>query len=105
MALTSSSWQVSPINWRTCGGSLSVALRTPFRMRQANARRDQNRRQRSTLRGAIKKVRGATTREGAAQAYAAAERLLDRAAGKGLIHHNAAARQKSRLLKAVRGKG
>lgn len=73
-------------------------------MRQANTRRDQNRRQRSTLRSAVKRVRNATTHEGAVEAYAAAERLLDRAAGKGLIHHNAAARQKSRLLKAIRGK-
>ncbi|MGH7518931.1 MAG: 30S ribosomal protein S20, partial [Gemmatimonadales bacterium] len=40
----------------------------------------------------------------AAKAYADAVRLLDRAGRKQLIHPNAAARHKSRLAKAVKGK-
>lgn len=73
-------------------------------MRQARSRRDRNRAQRSSLRSAIKKVRQAPDRETAMAALDFVERLLDRAAGKGLIHRNVAARQKARLVKAVRGK-
>ncbi len=69
------------------------------RMRQARSRTPQNRTQRSRLRGALKKVRTATGAE-AETAYAEAEKLLDRAGRKHLIHPNAAARQKSRLAKA-----
>lgn len=70
------------------------------RMRQAAASTARNRTQRSQLRGAIKKVRGAAQAE-AAEAYAAAVTLIDRAGRKNLIHRNAAARQKSRLAKLV----
>jgi ribosomal protein S20 len=55
---------------------------------------------RSQLRTALKKVRSATGAE-AAEAYADAVKLLDRAAQKSIIHKNAAARQKSRLSKLV----
>jgi ribosomal protein S20 len=47
-------------------------------------------------------VRAATTAEQAGQAYRVAARLLDRAARKNLIHHNNAARHKSRLAAVVR---
>ncbi|HSR89932.1 MAG TPA: 30S ribosomal protein S20, partial [Gemmatimonadales bacterium] len=40
----------------------------------------------------------------ASAAYKRAAQLLDRAGRKNLIHKNAAARQKSRLAKAVAGK-
>ena len=70
-------------------------------MRQARRRTLANRAQRSALRTALKRVRGATTKQDATQAYAAAVRLLDRAARKGLIHRNNAARHKSRLAKFV----
>jgi small subunit ribosomal protein S20 len=66
-------------------------------MRQARRRTVTNRAQRSTLRTALKRVRAAGTKQEATQAYAAAVRLLDRAARKGLIHKNNAARNKSRL--------
>jgi small subunit ribosomal protein S20 len=69
-------------------------------MRQARSRTLRNRAQRSELRTALKRVRQATG-EAAAQAYAAAVRLLDRAARKGLIHANNAARHKSRLAKHI----
>ena len=70
------------------------------RMRQAASATARNRTQRSQLRSAIKKVRSAAAGE-AAEAYAAAVRLLDRAGRKNLIHRNTAARQKSRLAKLV----
>jgi small subunit ribosomal protein S20 len=70
-------------------------------MRQSRRHAVVNRAQRSALRTALKRVRGATTKDEATQAYAAAVRLLDRAARKGLIHKNNAARNKSRLAKYV----
>lgn len=73
-------------------------------MRQSRRRAVMNRAQRSALRTALKKVRGASTKQEASLAYATAVRLLDRAARKGLIHRNNAARNKSRLAKFVRTK-
>ena len=73
------------------------------RMRQAKVATLQNRGQRSQLRTAVKKVRAATG-EAATQAYAEAVKLLDRAGRKHLIHPNTAARQKSRLAKAIKGR-
>jgi small subunit ribosomal protein S20 len=70
-------------------------------MRQARSRAIRNRAQRSTLRTALKRVRAATA-DTAVAAYALAARVLDRAARKGLIHKNNAARQKSRLAALVR---
>ena len=65
-------------------------------MRKSRAAQARNRAQRSALRTALKKAKG----EGAsAEAHAAAVTLLDRAARKGLIHKNAAARHKSRLAR------
>lgn len=73
-------------------------------MRQARRHTIVNRAQRSALRTALKRVRSAGTKQEAASAYAAAVRLLDRAARKGLIHKNNAARNKSRLAKFVETK-
>lgn len=71
------------------------------RMRQNRAATARNRAQRSALRTAVRKVRNAGTKTDAQDAYQRATRLLDRAARKNLLHPNAAARQKSRLAKAV----
>lgn len=71
------------------------------RMRQAERRRARNRAQRTLVRTGIKRVRGATTAEEAQAAFRDAERLLDRAARKGLIARNNAARNKRRLYKLV----
>jgi small subunit ribosomal protein S20 len=70
-------------------------------LRQSRAHNIRNRGQRSELRNAVKRVR---TVEGAAavEAYAQAVQLLDRAARKGLIHPNNAARHKSRLAAALK---
>jgi small subunit ribosomal protein S20 len=66
-------------------------------MRKSRAATVRNWAQRSALRTALKRARtaGATSDE-----KLAAVSLLDRAARKGLIHKNAAARHKSRLAKA-----
>ena len=66
-------------------------------LRKSRAAAIRNRAQRSELRTALKKARaaGSTT-----ETRAMATRLLDRAARKGLIHKNAAARHKSVLAKA-----
>jgi len=66
-------------------------------VRKTAAATVRNRAQRAELRTALKKARtaGAT-----AESRAEATVLLDRAARKGLIHRNAAARYKSRLAKA-----
>lgn len=74
------------------------------RQRQTESRTLRNKEHRSQLRSAIKKVRGAATKDEAAAALKQAEVLIDRAAGKNLIHRNAANRQKSRLHKAVTNK-
>lgn len=71
-------------------------------MRQARSRTIRNRAQRSELRTAVKRVRVATTGAAATAAYVIAAKLLDRAARKGLIHKNNAARHKSRLAKLVK---
>ena len=65
-------------------------------MRKSRAAQARNRAQRSALRTALKKskVEGAS-----AEDRTKAVSLLDRAARKGLIHKNAAARYKSRLAK------
>lgn len=67
------------------------------RMRTNLKRRERNRRERSRVRTAIKKVRQADSPESARAALGNAESLLDRLAGRGIIHTNAAARHKSRL--------
>jgi small subunit ribosomal protein S20 len=70
-------------------------------MRQTRTRTARNRAQRSELRTALKRVREAQAGN-AVEAYAKAVSLLDRAARKGLIHPNNAARHKSRLAAHVR---
>jgi small subunit ribosomal protein S20 len=67
-------------------------------MRQARARTERNRAQRSAVRTAVKKARAETT----AANVAAAAQALDRGARKGLVHRNAAARKKARLAKKLK---
>jgi len=67
-------------------------------MRKSRAAAIRNRAQRSALRTALKRASSA----GNAEEKLAAVKLLDRAARKGLIHRNAAARHKSRLAKAAK---
>lgn len=65
-------------------------------MRKSRARAVRNRAQRSALRTAVKKASAPTA---SAEDKATAVTLLDRAARKGLVHPNNAARKKSRLAK------
>ncbi|MCU0617798.1 MAG: 30S ribosomal protein S20 [Gemmatimonadaceae bacterium] len=65
-------------------------------LRKARAATVRNRAQRSALRTALKKAKGA---EATADERTKAVSLLDRAARKGLIHGNAAARQKSAIAR------
>lgn len=66
-------------------------------MRKSRAAEVRNRAQRAALRTAVKK---ASAPGSSAADKRAAVQLLDRAARKGLIHKNAAARRKSRLATA-----
>ncbi len=66
-------------------------------MRKARAATIRNRAQRSALRTALKR---ASAPEATDEERVSAVTLLDRAARKGIIHKNAAARRKSRLAKA-----
>jgi small subunit ribosomal protein S20 len=67
-------------------------------MRKSRAATVRNRAQRSALRTALKK---ANAPEATNEQRVAAAQLLDRAARKGLVHRNMAARNKSRLSKAT----
>jgi small subunit ribosomal protein S20 len=73
------------------------------RIRQAPRRASRNRTLRSGARTAIKRARTALEGTGAtsAEAVQAAIQTLDRAAAKGVIHPNNAARRKSRLMQAL----
>lgn len=65
-------------------------------MRKSRAAAVRNRAQRSALRTALKRAKQA---DATAEDRTKAVSLLDRSARKGLIHKNAAARQKSTLAK------
>lgn len=75
------------------------------RLRQNERRRIHNKAARSRLKSALKKVRAASEPGQAAEAFREAVTLLDRAAARGLIHRNTAARSKSRLAAHVRRLG
>jgi small subunit ribosomal protein S20 len=66
-------------------------------MRKTKAATARNRSQRAALRTALKTAKSAASSPAEKKK---ATQLLDRAARKGLIHKNAAARQKSALAKA-----
>jgi len=68
-------------------------------LRKSRAAAIRNRAQRSELRTALKRARAG---DASAEAREMAVRLLDRAARKGLIHRNTAARHKSKLARAAR---
>lgn len=74
------------------------------RVKVSEARRAQNISIKSDMRTAVKKVETLVTNndvENAKSAYITAAGKLDKAARKGIIHKNAAARQKSRLAKKL----
>jgi len=72
--------------------------------RQSLVRREANRQYRSRLRGALRAIRTAIDSGDSAKVKDALREtisLVDRMAGKKVIHRNAAARSKSRLAKRV----
>lgn len=75
------------------------------RARQAETRRQHNAGQKSAMRTSIKQVR-ASVSEGdqvaAGKALQTATSVIDKAAGKGLMHKNRAARYKSKLSALVK---
>ncbi len=78
------------------------------RARQAEKSRQLNAGQRSEMRTCIKntlKAIEAGDKEAAQSAYSGAIPSLDRAARKGLIHNNKAARHKSRLNRSIQAMG
>jgi len=74
------------------------------RVKTTEKRNAQNSMIKSDMRTAVKKVEAAVVNNDATAAtstYAEASRKLDKAAAKGLIHKNAVARKKSRLMKKL----
>jgi small subunit ribosomal protein S20 len=74
-------------------------------LKKSRHRRLRNRQAKSTLKTAIKKAREGLERrdrEAAGRALQQAFPVIDKAAGKGFIHKNAAARYKSRLARQLR---
>jgi small subunit ribosomal protein S20 len=74
------------------------------RIRNSARKAQHNRLHRSRSRTAVKKVRTSLSSKdipAAKQDLVVAISYLDKAAGKGVIHKNAAARKKSRLMKAL----
>ncbi|HYC52420.1 MAG TPA: 30S ribosomal protein S20 [Gemmatimonadaceae bacterium] len=67
-------------------------------LRKSRAAAVRNRAQRSELRTALKKAKSAEANDNVRRAASA---LLDRAARKGLIHRNTAARHKSAIAKSA----
>ncbi|MHC4606199.1 MAG: 30S ribosomal protein S20 [Planctomycetota bacterium] len=83
---------------------MAHTLSTAKRIRQNEKRRKRNRAVRSTVSTQTKKVLTAVEkkdRDGAVQALKGACRAIDKAAGKGVLHANTAARKKSRLAASV----
>lgn len=73
-------------------------------LRRTARRTARNRAAKGKLRSSLKRVRAALAanqQEGAAQAMALATPSIDRAVSKGILHQNAAARQKSRLMRQL----
>jgi len=73
------------------------------RYRQSLKRRDRNKHRRSTVRNAVRRARLAVTtgEEGAETQVHQAERLLRRAASRGVLHARTVARTVSRLRRAA----
>ena len=84
---------------------MANSSQTRKRVRQHEVRRRRNQSARSRLRTAVKTVLRAIRsgdREAATAAYREAVPTIDRAAGRGLVHKNKAARHKRRLNARIR---
>ena len=74
------------------------------RMKTAERDRQKNRKVKSTLRGAIKNFTAKKSGDEKTADFKGLSSILDRAARKGVIHKNKAARAKSRLSKQLKSK-
>lgn len=84
---------------------MANSIQARKRARQADKSNQRNVAARSKFRSAVKKVIRAIKagdKSLAADAYQDAVSVIDKTCGKGLIHHNKAARHKSRLNKSIR---
>ena len=75
------------------------------RARQAVKHRGRNVSLQTAARGAIREVKKAIAtgdKKAAAAAFVRSQTVIDRVAAKGVLHRNAAARQKSRLAQAIK---
>ena len=87
---------------------MSHPLSVAKRHRQSLRRRERNMARRSAARTSVRKVReliASGEKEEAEKALREAESVLDRAAQKGVLHPNNAARRKSRLMRQVNAIG
>lgn len=78
------------------------------KMRQDEVRRQRNKAYKTRVKTVVKEVEAAIrdqNREAAEQAFKEAVPVIDRVAGKGIIHKNRAARKKSRLAKKINALG
>ena len=71
------------------------------RMRQAQRARIRNKSTRSLLRSSLKKMLATTSKEEAESQINRTQSIIDKTAQKGVIHLNAAARYKSRIMNHV----
>ena len=70
-------------------------------LRRIAKRNVRNKAARTALKTYVKKVRAAASAPEAATAYITAQKMLDKAVQRGIIHKNQAARRKSRAAKAA----
>ncbi|MCO5317272.1 MAG: 30S ribosomal protein S20 [Microthrixaceae bacterium] len=75
------------------------------RNRQNERARTRNRAVRSELRTSLRSAEEALGTDEAEEAVGRAVKRIDKAAQKGVIHRNAAARQKSRLMRKLNAQG
>ena len=71
------------------------------RIRQTESKRVKNKYYARTTRNAVKKLRGTTEKEAAAEQYAEVVSMLDKLAKNNVIHKNKASNLKSKLAKHV----
>lgn len=69
------------------------------RVRQSEKRHKQNQNYKSAMRTAVRRVMAAETQEEAEPLYRQAVSKIDKAASKGIIHKNKAAREKSKITR------
>jgi len=83
---------------------MATSKQAKKRIRTSEKSGIENKGVRSSMRSAVKRVLQAETQEAAKALVPGAMKKVDKAAKKGVIHANAAARKKSQLARAVAAK-